>query len=114
MGSEMCIRDRKIGDGGNTVLVNRVVEDTFHPTKKGTELPVAPLCPVCDCKMNFRAARKGGFFYGCSHWPNCPGYRNPYGKNPGPKKVIQEQRALYGTDWSAMDQMKIQGKIPFE
>ena len=56
----------------------------------------APICPMCDSTMKYRAARKGGFFYGCPKWPNCRGYRDPHGRNPGPKDFVDKQRALYG------------------
>ena len=53
----------------------------------------APNCPLCKSTMIFKAARKGGFFYGCSQWPNCRGHRNPHGKNPGPKDLVEMKTA---------------------
>ena len=38
-------------------------------------------------------------------------YRSPDGSKPGPVKFIHKQRAIYGSEWAARDQMKIQGKI---
>ena len=58
-----------------------------------------PHCPVCRSTMQYKSARKGGFFYGCPRWPNCRVYRDPHGRNPGPKDFVDKQRALYGPAW---------------
>ena len=75
--------------------------------------PKAPNCPVCKSTMIYRAARKGGFFYGCPKWPGCNGYRGPHGENPGPVDKVRAQRKLLGDAWEAIEAMKVAGKVPF-
>ena len=52
-----------------------------------------PHCPVCRSTMQYKSARKGGFFYGCPNWPNCRGHRDPHGRNPGPKDLVEIKAA---------------------
>ena len=35
-------------------------------------------CPKCSGPMMFKAANRGGFFWGCATWPACDGTRRPH------------------------------------
>ena len=47
-------------------------EKPVPPTTKGS-LPVP--CPLCSSPLSQRAARRGGWFWGCPRWPECRGAR---------------------------------------
>ena len=51
----------------------------------------APFCPKCASArpMQYRAARRGGFFWGCARYPACDGTRRPFERSstgPGATK----------------------------
>ena len=48
------------------------------------------LCPLCDQEMSIRAAGRGGFFYGCTAYPQCRGTRSL--KDPTQTSPVQEVR----------------------
>ena len=56
----------------------RVADPVAPPPEVRTvrERP-APKCPKCDKAMIFKKAMRGGFFWGCTGYPNCRGSRPP-------------------------------------
>lgn len=69
------------------------------------------ICPLCDYEMKLKRARKGGWFYGCSQWPNCNGSRNKSDKRPGPVAAVTKLRNSHGEEkWADMEEKKCSGK----
>ena len=76
----------------------------------GKESTATPICPLCDRVMQLKPAHKGGWFYGCSQWPACKGYRNKHDKGPGPAAAILKLRNTVGeAAWEEMDKKKRNG-----
>ena len=95
---------------GNDLLTDPL---TGHSNIKTDAPAIIPLCPLCNNPMVYKRARKGGNFYGCSTWPLCRGSRNPHNKNPGPVKLVAEQKELYGLAFEEMERKILQGAVPF-
>ena len=56
-----------------------------QPTTQSTErraVNITIICPLCTTLMRIKPAGRGGWFYGCSGYPDCNGYRNYSDKKP--------------------------------
>lgn len=67
-------------------------------------------CALCNSQMQYKKARHGGYFYGCSSWPDCKGTRDLTSRKPGPVKEVNNLRKHYGEErWAEMEEMKCRG-----
>ena len=53
------------------------------------------MCPLRDNIMRTKRASKGGYFYGCTQWQACNGYRNKISNRPGPAANINNLRNIW-------------------
>ena len=73
-------------------------------------LNVTLICPLCTNIMRLKRARKGGWFYGCTEYPACKGYRNKTDQSPGPVQMVKDLRLHFGEEvWRRMEEEKCNG-----
>ena len=86
-----------------------------QPTTQNTErrpVNVSIICPLCTNLMRIKPAHRGGWFYGCSDYPDCNGYRNYSDKKPGPVKQVANLRQTFGPKkWAMIEEQKLNGKF---
>ena len=87
-------------------------EKGTNPEQTPAPSKITYICPLCDDEMQLKHAHKGGWFYGCSKWPVCNGYRNKTNKRPGPVAAVTKLRNIYGdATWADMEEKKCSGKF---
>ena len=83
-----------------------------NPVNEERGVNVTVICPLCTNIMRLKPARRGGWFYGCSEWPACNGYRNKDGARPGPVATVTKLRNHFGdAAWKEMEELKCNGKF---
>ena len=97
----------------DTVVWEEVPIPGPQPTNQVNErrgVNVTIICPLCTNIMRLKPAGRGGWFYGCSEYPTCRGYRNKVDKRPGPVKNVRNLRQHFGEAvWRRMEEQKCNG-----
>ena len=79
-------------------------------TSERRAVNITIICPMCTNLMRPRRAGKGGWFYGCSDYPDCNGYRSMRDHRPGPVKQIKNLQEIFGPrKWAMIEEQKLNG-----
>ena len=71
---------------------------------------VTLICPMCTCLMKPQSAGRGGWFYGCTAYPECNGTRSMRDHRPGPVKQVKNLQEMYGPKkWAMIEEQKLNG-----
>ena len=85
----------------------------YHEQFSTTErraVNITIICTMCTNLMRLRPGPRGGWFYGCSEYPACNGYRSCRDHRPGPVKQIANLREIFGPKkWAMIEEQKLNG-----